>query len=92
MKMNFVNVCKLFCKKYTIRKKLSPKLKIPRNVSSVISESYAGDKKQTVCLHETDGLSLNNIYFFNGSEKLNIEPSPFLEVNHNLPPFFTTKS
>ena len=45
MNINFVNVCKLFCKKYTIRKKLSPKLKIPRNVSSVISESYAGDKK-----------------------------------------------
>lgn len=64
MKMNFVNACKLFYKKYTIRKKLSPKLKIPRNVSSVISESYAGDKKQTVCLHETDGLSLIQYLLF----------------------------
>ena len=36
--------------------------------------------------------SLLYIYFFNGTEKLNIEPSPFFEVNHNLPPFFSTKS
>ncbi|GEM_PF-5977911 len=31
-------------------------------------------------------------YFINGIEKLNTDPSPFLDVNHNSPPFFVAKS
>ena len=37
MKMNFVNVCKLFCKKYTIRKKLSPKDVYKRQIVQYMS-------------------------------------------------------
>ena len=35
----------------------------------------------------------SDAYFSNnGIEKLNVDPSPFFEVNHSLPPFLTTKS
>ena len=64
----------------------------PTSRISIYLNNLASALHNKIYQNKREDVYKRQIYFFNGSEKLNIEPSPFLEVNHNLPPFFTTKS